>query len=102
MMKNIGSNLLIAILSSVLFLGFAEGGVRLFYGHNPKLNTYFDDQTAQALGKPPASKAPGEYRIFIFGDSAAYGFPVADRYSIAAWLRRSFPFLTPDRKVTVV
>ena len=99
-LKNFVSNLLLFLLAPALFLGMAEWGTRTFYSR--RLNTYFDDQTQLVLGKPAAPKAPGEYRIFIFGSSAAYGFPVADRYSIAAWLRKSFPALTPGRKVMVI
>ena len=86
--KNFALNCSLFLLTPALFFGTAEWATRSFYAK--KINTYFDDQTEQILGKPAASKAPNEYRIFIFGDSAAYGFPVADHYSIAAWLRKSF------------
>ncbi len=99
-LRNFLINLSLLILTPALFLGGAEWITRATYIH--RLNTYFDDQAEQVLGKPAAEKQPGEYRIFIFGSSAAYGFPVADRYSIAAWLRKSFPHLTPERKVTVL
>ncbi len=93
-------NLLTMLLSTSIFLGGAEFGFRQFGTRG--LLTYFDEQTERALGNPIPAKAPGEYRIFIFGGSSAYGFPVADRYSITAWLRKSFPHLLPNKKISVV
>ena len=98
-MRTVG-NLLTAVISLTLFLGGAEWGVRTF--GSERVRTYFDEQTERALGKPVPPKEPGEYRIFIFGGSAAYGFPVADRYSITAWLRKSFPLLLPQKKIRAI
>jgi len=93
-------NLLTAVLSTALFLGGTEMGFRLFASH--RILTYYDEQTERALGTPIPKKESGEYRIFVFGGSSAYGFPVADRYSITAWLRKSFPHLLPHKKIAVV
>ena len=93
-------NLLTATISLILFFGGLELGFRTFASERNR--TYFEEQTERGLGTPVPQKEPGEYRIFVFGGSAAYGFPVADRYSITAWLRKSFPLLLPGRKVRVV
>lgn len=93
-------NLLTLTLSLAVFLGGAEATIRVLKGH--KIKTYFEDQTEKVLGSPVAPKKPGEIRIFIFGGSAAYGFPLSERYSIAAWLRKSFTVLLPDRDIKVV
>lgn len=99
-MKSLLANLSISLLSLILFFGIAEVAVRIVKAD--KVRSYFDDQAIHALGDPPAKKEPGEYRIVIFGGSSAYGFPVSDRYSIAAWMRKSFPVLLPGKKVTVI
>jgi len=87
-------------LSSVVLIGGTEWTLRTFFPH--RVRTYFDDQTEAALGQPVPKKASGEYRIFIFGGSAAYGFPLADRYSITAWLRKSYPYLLPEKEIRVI
>lgn len=99
-MRKLITNLLVMTVSVVVVFGGAELAVRDYV--DKKIRTYFDDQTIQEFGYPIPKKEPGEYRIFIFGGSSAYGFPVADRYSIAAWLRKSFPHLLPGKKVRVV
>lgn len=87
-------------VSLVVVLGGTEFAVRNFY---PKrVRTYFEDQTEAALGRPVPKKMPGEYRIFLFGGSSAYGFPLSDRFSITAWLRKNFSILLPGRKVHVI
>lgn len=93
-------NIALLVSSLVFFLGGGEWAVRTFAAS--KVQSYFEVQSEMVLGHPVPKKQPGEYRIFIFGGSSAYGFPVADRYSIAAWLRKSFPHLLPDKKVYVV
>lgn len=93
-------NALTLFLSCALFWGGTEWGLRTFYRN--KLKTYYDSQTEMVLGKPPARKEAGEYRIFIFGESAAYGFPVADRYSVAAWMRKALNRLLPSKKIRVI
>ncbi|HNV87171.1 MAG TPA: hypothetical protein PKL97_09465, partial [Candidatus Omnitrophota bacterium] len=98
--KGLVANLLLLTVTPVLIFGIAEMSARLFLGK--KVKTYFQDQTELELGAPVPRKQPDEYRIFIFGGSAAYGFPVADRYSIAAWLRKEFPYLLPGKKVKVM
>ncbi len=100
MLKKILTHILLLALSPALVLGGTELGLRLFYAD--KLRTYFDEQTELVLKHPVPRKSPNEYRIFIFGGSAAYGFPVADRYSIAAWLRKEFPYLLPQKKIQVM
>ena len=92
-------NVFIAAFSVILFFGGLEAGFRLA-PHSIK--TYYDEQTERALGSPVPQKEKGEYRIFLFGGSSAYGFPVADRYSITAWLRKSFTLLLPEKPVKVV
>lgn len=99
-MKQTAAKILLMIVSIAVVFGGGELIVRTFYAE--RVRTYFDEQTQAALGKPVPPKEPGEYRIFIFGGSAAYGFPLADRYSITAWLRKSFPHLLPDKKVRVI
>ena len=99
-LKGLISNVTIAILTPVLLLGATEAGFRTFYSH--KLKTYFEIQSEQAMGDPIPKKEPNESRIFVWGGSAAYGFPVADRYSITAWLRKSFPHLLPELKFNVI
>lgn len=91
------TNVLVMVLSVAFVFGGGELAARVFYQHRVK--TYFDAQTERGFGAPIPKKGPDEYRIFIFGGSAAYGFPVADRYSIAAWLRKNFPHLLPDKTV---
>ncbi len=98
-MKKFALNLLLAFVSVGIVLGGAELGFRLFY--EKKTRTYFDEQSVRAFGDPIPKKAAGEYRIFIFGGSAAYGFPLSDRQSITAWLRKGFGCLLPDRRVKV-
>ncbi len=98
--KGVAVNLVILILSPALVLGALELGFRTFASHRVK--TYFEQQAELVLGNPPAAKKPGEYRMFIFGGSSAYGFPVADRYSIAAWLRKSSSHLFPGKTVSVM
>lgn len=93
-------NLTIAILIPLWVLLTLEWSVKTFAPKRSK--TYFDDQTEHWLGKPIPKKDAGEYRIFIFGGSSAYGFPVADRYSIAAWVNKSFAVLLPHRKIRTV
>ncbi|GEM_PF-1120974 len=100
MFKKFLGSCFIMILSPALVFGALELGFRQFGRRN--IDTYFDSQTQLELGYPVPCKQPNEYRIFIFGGSSAYGFPVADRYSIAAWLRKSFPHLLPDKKVKVI
>lgn len=94
------ANISLAIVSPVLVFGLLEFGTRPFWAK--RVETYFDQQTYAVLGKPVPKKAKDEYRVFIYGGSAAYGFPVADRFSIAAWLRKSFPLLLKDKKVAVI
>lgn len=94
------ANISLAILSPIIVFGLLEFGTRPFWAK--RVETYFDQQTYAVLGKPVPKKAPDEYRVFIYGSSAAYGFPVADRFSIAAWLRKSFPLLLKDKKVKVM
>jgi len=98
--KNVLINLTVAAVSIVLVFGGLEFSYRTFASE--RVSTYFDEQTEKALGKPVPKKGKDEYRIFIFGGSSAYGFPVSDRFSIAAWLRKSFPHLLPQKKVTVI
>src|SRR4051812_30829847 len=98
-MKKLVLNISVAIFIPIVILGSIELGIRGLY--HEKLNTYFDSQVELVLGNPPKPKTAGEYRIAIFGDSAAYGFPVADRYSITAWLRKSFPYLIAGKTVNV-
>src|SRR5258706_4754314 len=93
-------NLTILIVSPTLVLGAMELGSRIFLAH--KVKTYFDEHTEMALGSPVPAKSPGEYRIFILGGSAAYGFPASDRYSITAWMNKSFPHLLPGKKIRVI
>lgn len=93
-------NISIAILIPLMILVTLEWTVKTFAPKRSK--TYFDDQTEHWLGKPVPKKSPGEYRIFIFGGSSAYGFPVADRYSIAAWMNKSFAALLPNHKIRTV
>lgn len=100
MLKKVVVNILLVLIGPALLLGVGEGIIRTFYAD--KVRTYFDEQTELVLGHPVPRKQPGEYRIFIFGGSAAYGFPVADRYSIAAWLRKEFPYLLPGKNVKVM
>jgi len=88
------------ILIPVFVLAAAEWAAQTF--DKRRGNTYYDDQTELALGKPVPEKKPGEYRVFLYGGSSAYGFPVADRYSITAWLRKSFPHLLPGKTVNVM
>lgn len=99
-LKKIFIDSLIIIISTTVVFGALELSIRKFYSH--KLRTYFDHQTERALGYPVPKKEKDEYRIFIFGGSSAYGFPVSDRYSIAAWLRKSFPQLLPDKNVKII
>lgn len=93
-------NLSLPIISIVIFLGAAEAAVRIWTP--TKVLTYYDEQTKLVLGYPAAKKEAGEYRIFIFGGSSAYGFPISDRYSIAAWMRKSFRHLLPEKKIQVI
>ena len=98
-LKRFAVNFLVMVVSLTVMLGGVEFTVRAFY---PKrVRTYFEDQTETALGRPVPKKMPGEYRIFIFGGSSAYGFPLSDRFSITAWLRKDFSILLPGRKVRV-
>lgn len=86
----------------LLILAGLEGACRLVKFYSPaRFPTYFDGQILEGLGSAKGRKEGGEYRIFILGSSAAFGVP-DPRYSIAAWLRKSFPHLIPDRDVKVV
>ncbi|MCM8775258.1 MAG: tetratricopeptide repeat protein [Candidatus Omnitrophica bacterium] len=97
---NLLINILVAVLSLAIFFASAEWMIVKYFPE--KVRTYFDDQTEIALGHPVPKKSPGETRIFVFGSSAAYGFPAADRYSITAWLRKSFVHLLPTHTVRVI
>ena len=98
--KRLCINILVALISCIVVFAPMELGVRIF---NPRqVRTYFDEQTIKALGDPVPPKKAGEYRIFIFGGSSAYGFPLSDRSSITVWLRRSFPCLLPGRDIRVI
>ena len=98
--KKILPNLLLLFLTPLMVFGALEFSIRQFAPS--KVRTYFDDQTEKAFGGTVPRKLPGDYRIFIYGGSSAYGFPVADRYSITAWMRKSFPHLLPGRPVKVI
>lgn len=98
--RNLIVNGLVALVSLTLVFGGAEWGYSVFKAR--RVRTYFDEQAVKTLGDPVPKKQPNEYRIFIFGSSSAYGFPVSDRYSIASWLEKSFAHLLPSRKVKVV
>lgn len=93
-------NLAVAVMIPALVFGTAEFVTRVSYG--TRITSYFDEQVHLELGKPVPKKKADEYRVFIFGGSSAYGFPVADRYSIAAWLRKEFPLLLPGKTVRVM
>ncbi len=93
-------NLLISAFGLVLFFGVLEFATHLLYPR--KIKTYFNEQTERALGAPIRRKAPGEYRIFIFGGSYAFGFPVSDHYSIAIWLKKSFSLIFSEKKIEVI
>ncbi|MDP3920176.1 MAG: tetratricopeptide repeat protein [Candidatus Omnitrophota bacterium] len=99
-MGKILGNIGVMLLSTTLFFGTAEVLVSIIKAD--KVRNYYDDQTLKALGDPVPKKADGEYRIYIFGGSSAYGFPVSERYSITAWLRTSFPYLLKDRNIKVI
>ncbi len=99
-LRSLVLNLLVALVSIGVVFGTTEWAFRTFSGD--RVHTFFDEQTERALGKPIPKKAPDEYRIFIFGGSAAYGFPVTDRYSISSWLDKSFKHLLPDKKVRII
>lgn len=99
-LKKIIVNLLVMAVSVTATLGGLEfASLTLAPKH---ARTYFDDPAEAALGRPVPQKAPGEYRIFLFGGSSAYGFPLADRFSITAWLRKNFSILLLNRKVRVI
>lgn len=100
MKRRIFGNLVLMALSLAIFFGTAEIIVGRFY--EKRVRTYFDDQTEKVFGHPVPKKQPGEYRIFLFGGSSAYGFPLSDRYSIAAWMRKSLLLLLPGKTVHVM
>ena len=100
MFKKLIANILVMVLTCGAVIGGTEWAIGKFYGH--KIRTYFEDQTVKALGDPVPPKASNEYRIFIFGGSTAYGFPLSDRYSITAWVGKMFPYLLPQKKVRMV
>lgn len=99
-LRNLALGIGVSILSVVIFLGLAEWVVSKSKPHRSR--SYFDEQTAKALGDPIPSKGQDESRIVVFGGSSAYGFPASDRYSITAWLRKSFKHVLPDQSIKVI
>jgi len=50
----------------------------------------------------PAVKRPGTLRIFCFGGSTTYGFPVGDKVSFGRWMREFLEIGCPDHDFEVV
>lgn len=93
-------NLTLSVVSISLAYGIIEVSFRTFAFD--RLRTYYDLQAEQRLGHPIPKKGPNEYRIFIFGESAAYGFPVSDRYAVSKWLEKNLAALLPEKDVRVI
>jgi tetratricopeptide (TPR) repeat protein len=122
-------NILLAIVSPLVFLGLSEG-VLILAGVKP-LSLTEDPYFGFASGQPlfvkrqgsdgsdiyqtnpvklthfnpqsfPAKKAPGTFRVFTLGGSTTYGHPWRDTTSFSAWLREMLAEGDGSRRFEVI
>ena len=101
MLKIIIFYIISLIIIPIFFLGMLEVGFRVSKQLRPGKNvTYFDDRLKSEGIFPLPPKAKDEYRVFMFGSSAAFGVP-QPLDSITNWMKKEFPYLLPNKKIRV-
>lgn len=101
MLKKIIFYFVFFIIFPISFFGILEVGFRIGNKLYPgKIVTYFDDCLKDEKVYPLPPKTKDEYRIFMFGSSAARGMPQPND-SITNWMKKEFPYLLPKRKISI-